>query len=227
MQGKKIIDSSFLAVEEYNADGTISIQSQLISKKTRAIIVDSFFYNDGGLLVKQTIENKGGKPFVINTIHYDSRGLDTGSYSYIDPSIKGARNSNARKEYDNAGRLTRKYLQWDDKNPYLAEIYAYDTEGRLAEVNNYNENGQLLYATLYEYQDNNDRKIVYRKKPDGKIKYMVYYYNKQGRCTRISWFLGENTWEHRFLYNPDGTLFEYTTLKAKKQETHRHYYSKD
>jgi len=226
LQGRKIIDSSFLAAEEYNANGTISTQSQVINKKTGAIIVDSFFYNAAGLPARHSMGSKGGKPYAINTIHYDGKGLDTGGHSYTDPSIQGARNCTSRKEYNNAGQLTGKYLQWDAEKMYLAMDYTYDGEGRLAEVNNYKENGALLYTTLYEYKDNNQRTTVYRKKPDGKIKNMVYYYNKQGRCTRISWFIGKAPWEYRFLYNPDGTLFEYKTVKGKKQETHRHYYSK-
>lgn len=227
LDGKKVIDSSFLGVEEYNADGTISTQSQVIGKKTGAIIVDSFFYNAHGQLTRQTMGSKGGKPYVINTNNYDSRGLDTGGYSWSDPAIKGAMSCTARKEYDNAGRLSRKYLQWDGKQMYLAEDYAYDDQGRLIEVNNYKENGELFYGNLYEYKDNNQRKTVYRKKPDGKVKSMVYYYNEQGRCTRISWFFIKGTWEYRFRYNTDGTLFEYKSVKGKKEETHRHYYRKD
>jgi len=226
MDGKKMIDSSFLAAEEYNADGTINTQLQVLSAKKELIVVDSFFYNDGGLLVRQTQGSKGGQPYAINTMNYDSKGLDTGGRCYMSPSIRDPRNYTSKKEYNKAGRLVRKYLQCDDKKKYLAVDYAYDDEGRLIEMNYYKENGELSDGTLYEYKNNNQRKTAYRKKPDGKTKNMVYYYDRQGRCTRISWFLSKEPWEYRFRYNPDGTLFEYQTVKGKKQETHRHYYSK-
>jgi len=45
------------------------------------VLVDSFFYNVSGRLVKQTMSNRGGQPFSINTTDYDSNGHDIGGYS--------------------------------------------------------------------------------------------------------------------------------------------------
>ena len=226
LQGKKIIDSSFLAAEEYNTNGTIAAQTREIKgKKVQWTTVDSFFYNANGLLVKQTMGDQDGKPFSIYSIYYDSKGLDTGSYSYTNPSVKGARNSTCRKEFNNAGQLTKKYLQWDYEKMYLAEQYTYDKEGRVTEVNEYKEDGTILYTTLYEYKNDNRRKVAYHKTPDGPKKSMVYYYNRQGQCTRIEWGFSKDSWVYQFYYNPNGTLFEYKSVQGKKEELHRHYYS--
>jgi len=71
---------------------------------------------------------------------------------------KAARITRARKEYNSAGRLTKKYLQWDSEEMYLYNQYAYDNEGRLSEVISYHKDGTIFDSTLYEYTDDNRRK---------------------------------------------------------------------
>ncbi|HSC39118.1 MAG TPA: hypothetical protein VLD19_14650 [Chitinophagaceae bacterium] len=226
LHGKKVIDSSLRGVEEYNADGTIATQTEVIGGKAMIVIVDSFFYNAGGRLVKRTMGNRGKRPFSIHTIDYDSNGLDIGGYD-DDTDVKGGRNCRARKEYNSAGRLSKKYLQWDGEEMYLYNQYAYDNEGRLSEVMNYDKNGNILSSTLYEYTDGNRCKTIYRRTSRGTKKDLIFYYNQQGRCTRIDCFYLKETWKYRFYYYPNGTLAEYKAVKGKKEETHRHHYSKD
>jgi hypothetical protein len=226
LHGKKVIDSSLRGVEEYNADGTIATQTEVIGGKAMIVLVDSFFYNANGRLVKQTVGNRGAPPFQIHTIDYDSSGLDIGGYDES-RDIKGGRNSSARKEYNSAGQLTKKYLQWDSEEMYLYNQYAYDNEGRLSEAISYKKDGTIFDSTLYEYTDDNRRKTVYRKTSRGTNKDLIFYYNQQGRCTRIDCFYLKEAWKYRFYYNPDGTLAEYKAVKGKKEETHRHHYSKN
>lgn len=222
----KIKDSSFYGSEVYDQYGNL-IERRYSLGKGKVFLVDSFFYNAGHHLVKTTYGNRSGAAYGETVFEYDAAGREISSFTTMRLGNGSIDSNDTRKTYNEAGRLNEKYIRYrGSSKSYLRETYQYDEEGRITEIKYYGVDGRSTSSTLFLYEKN--RKRTYEKNERGTHLNLVFSYNDKGQCNSLRAFMAGDK-QSRFIYNTDGTLFEWTSYdKDRKTETmDRHYYFKE
>jgi hypothetical protein len=222
LKNGKVVDSFNNGSETFNEHGYKIEQRTLISPRNGVFVIDSFFYNDKQWRIRYTMTTSGGQRVGEITYTLNEAGKETSSYNVF-KSRDSLDISRSESVYNVQGRLTEIYTYFGRATtPYIRRFY-YGAEGRIVKETAIGNDGKTRDARSVVYEKN--RATWYNLRTGKPDKGPVFFYNDAGQCIKITNLYGGL--ESRFIYNSDGTLYEWSSYRnGKKEKMDRHYYYK-
>lgn len=232
-KNNSVKDSVLSAVGTYNELGKL-LKIENYEENGKLASVETYKYSDSSQLSASNDHNISWNTNYLSTYVYDSLGREVTKYT------QGSNSKDVvieQKEYNGKGLLVSLNTK-DDRYYSSVKRYEYYPDGRLSKISTFDDKGKIKFVDSYKYEPG--KKIVFLSNMEGVTKQAEFYYDTLERCVMyispwgMKYLVSPDSDEYknstqvsRFIYNDDGTLFEWSvTIKDKLVQLQRHYYSK-
>jgi hypothetical protein len=232
-KNNSVKDSVLSVVALYNESGQF-LKIENYDDRGKLSSVETFEYLDSFHLSSSRLFNISWNTIYTSSYLYDGLGREIIKYT------KGSNNSEIiteQKQYDERGLLIS-LITKDNKNYSSVKKYEYYPDRKLSKVSTFDERGKIEFVDSYKYESG--KKISFLSNPEGITKQAEFYYDTLDRCVmyispwQIKYLLppdsadyNDSTKVSHFIYNDDGTLYEWSVrIRGKIVQLQKHYYSK-
>jgi len=237
---KGVKDSLLLKINYFNALGDL-VETQEPAKDNALITTEKnvYEYNSNNDIIKLIRTSKWSLQAEVAEYEYDSLGNITGIYNY---SADTSRVSIANRQYDINENIVSITSTFNLDPPFISKKYSYYKDTTITLVQSFNNNGELQYTDIYEFDSSTNSKSIYLENQGGRQLKSVLVYDAQKRIIKeladfqdmptlykISGLISANNAKRisEHIYNTDGTLLETNIyLDTKKVQTFRHFYER-
>jgi hypothetical protein len=233
-------DSALINTYTYDTLGNLVYEKiAKIKNYEESITTYANTYNTWGKLSKQITERRviGKRSFEIAYIdeyEYDSSGNEVHTYHYNKDTT---RLTIEHKIYNDENQIVQLQTKINNNDSYISRLYYYNADNGLSKVEAFDNNGEVIFSYIYEYDKVLNKKTEYLENRDGKIMEGEYFYNIDMQCIKENGkFKGTTLTNGELInydylktieniYNQDKTLFESNVyLDEKKVQMNRHFY---